>query len=102
MNGAEIQKKNLAQANAYLYLSPAMLVSKFCELVCFGVKILNLVFFGVKKSVVLGSAENGDGVNKKTNITYVEMLLMQDGQPTREDSATQLLICETLRANDSG
>ena len=50
----------------------------------------------------LGSAENGDGVNKKTNITYVEMLLMQDGQPTREDIATQLLICETLRANDSG
>ena len=26
------------------------LVSKKCELVCFGVKIMNFVFFGVKKS----------------------------------------------------
>ena len=40
---------------------------------CFGVKILNLVFFGVEKSgisVFLVSAENGAGVNKMTNITY--------------------------------
>ena len=40
---------------------------------CFGVKILNFVYFGVKKSgisVFLVSAENGAGVNKKTNITY--------------------------------
>ena len=39
---------------------------------CFGVKILNFVYFGVKKSgisVFLVSAENGAGVNKKTNIT---------------------------------
>ena len=35
----------------------------------FGVKILNLVFFGVEKSVFLVSAENGAGVNKMTNIT---------------------------------
>ena len=40
---------------------------------CFGVKILNFVYFGVKKSgisVFLVSAENGAGVNKKTNIMY--------------------------------
>ena len=40
---------------------------------CFGVKILNFVYFGVKKSgisVFLVSAENGAGVNKMTNITY--------------------------------
>ena len=40
---------------------------------CFGVKILNLVFFGVETSgisVFLVSAENGSGVNKMTNITY--------------------------------
>ena len=45
---------------------------------CFGVKILNFVYFGVKKSgisVFLVSAENGAGVNKKTNITYVDMKL---------------------------
>ena len=39
---------------------------------CFGVKILNLVFFGVDKSGIsafLVSAENGAGVNKMTNIT---------------------------------
>ena len=42
---------------------------KKCELVCVGVKILNFVYFGVKKSgisVFLVSAENGAGVN-----TYV-------------------------------
>ena len=36
-------------------------------------KILNFVYFGFKKfgiSVFLVSAENGAGVNKKTNITY--------------------------------
>ena len=40
---------------------------------CFGVKILNFVYFGVKKfgiGVFLVSAENGAGINKKTNITY--------------------------------
>ena len=44
---------------------------------CFGVKILNFVYFGVKKSgisVFLVSAENGAGVNKKTNITYVQIV----------------------------
>ena len=49
------------------------LVSKKCELVCFGVKIMNFVFFGVKKSgisVFLVSVENGAGVNKVTNMTY--------------------------------
>ena len=49
------------------------LVSKKCKLVCFGVKIMNFVFFGVKKSgisVFLVSVENGAGVNKMTNITY--------------------------------
>ena len=49
------------------------LLSKKCELVCVGVKILNVVYFGVKKSgisVFFVSAENGTGVNKKTNITY--------------------------------
>ena len=48
-------------------------MSKKCELVCFGVKIMNFVFFGVKKSgisVFLVSVENGAGVNKMTNITY--------------------------------
>ena len=42
---------------------------KKCELVCFGVKIWNLLFFGVGKSgisVFLVSAEN----DKMTNITY--------------------------------
>ena len=45
-------------------------ITRWCELVCFGVKILNFVYFGVKKSgisVFLVSAENGAGVNKKTN-----------------------------------
>ena len=46
---------------------------KKCELVCFGVKIMNFVFFfGVKKSgisVFLVSVENGAGVNKMTNMT---------------------------------
>ena len=40
---------------------------------CFGVKIWNLVFFGVKNLELvyfLVSAENGAGANKKTNITY--------------------------------
>ena len=48
-------------------------LSKKSELECFGVKILNFVYFGVKKSeisVFLVSAENGAGINKKTNITY--------------------------------
>ena len=48
-------------------------VSKKCELVCFSVKIMNFVFFGVKKSgisVFLVSVENGAGVNKMTNMTY--------------------------------
>ena len=43
-------------------------VSKKCELVCFGVKIMNFVVFGVKKSrisVFLVSVENGTGVKKK-------------------------------------
>ena len=50
------------------------LLSKKCELVCVGVKILNFVYFGVNKSgisVFLVSAENGAGVNKNTNINYV-------------------------------
>ena len=40
---------------------------------CFGVEIMNFVFFGVKKSgicVFLVSVENGAGVNKMTNMTY--------------------------------
>ena len=48
-------------------------VSKKCELVCFSVKIMNFVFFGVKKSgigVFLVSDENGAGVKKMTNFTY--------------------------------
>ena len=48
-------------------------VSKKCELFCFGVKIMNFVFFGVKKSgisVFLVSIENGAGVQKMTNIRY--------------------------------
>ena len=48
-------------------------VKKKCELVCFGVKIMNFVFFGVKKSgisVFLVSIENGAGVQKMTNIRY--------------------------------
>ena len=50
-----------------------MLVSKKCELVCFGVKIMKFVLLGVKKSgisVFLVSVENGAGVNKVTNMTY--------------------------------
>ena len=42
----------------------------------YGVKILNLMFFGVEKSAIivfLVSAENGAGVNKMTNITYAYM-----------------------------
>ena len=38
-----------------------------------GVKIINFVFFGVKKSGIslfLVSVENGAGVNKMTNMTY--------------------------------
>ena len=49
-------------------------VSKKCELVCFSVKIMNFVFFGVKKSgicVFLVSVENGAGVKKMTNFRYV-------------------------------
>ena len=48
-------------------------VSKKCELFCFGVKIMNFVFFGVKKSgisVFLVSIENGAGVQKMTNTRY--------------------------------
>ena len=48
-------------------------VSKKCELVCFSVKIINFVFFGVKKSgigVFLVSVENGAGVKKMTNFRY--------------------------------
>ena len=48
-------------------------VSKKCELFCFGVKIMNFVFFGVKKSgisVFLVSVENGAGVKKMTNFRY--------------------------------
>ena len=44
---------------------------KKCELVCFGVKIMKFVLFGVKKSgisVFLVSVENGAGVKKMTNI----------------------------------
>ena len=44
---------------------------------CFGVKILNFVFFGFKKSGIsafLVSAENGAGVDKITNITYVRTI----------------------------
>ena len=33
----------------------------------------NLDFFCVEKSVFLVSAENGDGVNKITNITYASV-----------------------------
>ena len=39
-------------------------------------KILNFVYFGVEESgisVCLVAAVNGAGVNKKTNITYVDM-----------------------------
>ena len=49
------------------------LVSKKCKLVCFCVKIMNFVFFCVKKSgisVFLVSFKNGPGVNKMTNMTY--------------------------------
>ena len=49
-----------------------VLVSKKCELVCFGVENMNFVFFCVKKSGIslfLVSVENGAGVNKMTNIT---------------------------------
>ena len=48
-------------------------VSKKCELVCFSVKIMNFVSFGVKKSgigVFLVSVENGAGVKKMTNFEY--------------------------------
>ena len=47
---------------------------------CFGVKILNFVYFGVNKSgisVFLVSAENGAGVNKMTNIMYATGLCMK-------------------------
>ena len=59
------------------------LVSKKCELVCFRVKIMNFVFFGVKKSgisVFLVSIENGAGVQKMTNIRYVWVLSFQEGR----------------------
>ena len=49
------------------------LVSKKCELLCFSVKIINFVFFAVKKSgigVFLVSVENGAGVKKMTNFRY--------------------------------
>ena len=49
------------------------------ELVCLGVKIVKLVFFGGKKSgisVFLVSVENGAGVNKMTNITYGWMVML--------------------------
>ena len=39
---------------------------------------MNFVFFGVKKSgisVFLVSVENGAGVNKMTNMTYVKQLV---------------------------
>ena len=52
-------------------------VSKKCELVCFSVKIMNFVFFGVKKSgigVFLVSVENGAGVKKMTNFRYGQCL----------------------------
>ena len=52
-------------------------MSKKCELVCFSVKIMNFVFFGVKKSgigVFLVSVENGAGVKKMTNFRYASML----------------------------
>ena len=68
------------------------LVSKKCELVYFGVKIMNFVVFGVKKSrirVFLVSAENGAGVNKKTNITYHTIILV-DLKDRRESI---LLLC---------
>ena len=54
-------------------------VSKKCELFCFGVKIMNFVFFGVKKSgisVFLVSVENGAGVKKMTNFRYGQVVLM--------------------------
>ena len=44
----------------------------------FVVKIMNFVFFGVKKSgisVFLVSVENGAGVKKMTNIRYERCLL---------------------------
>ena len=46
---------------------------------CYGVKILNFVFFSVKKSGIsafLMSAENGAGGDKMTNITYVRTLTL--------------------------
>ena len=46
---------------------------KKSELVCFGVKILNLVFFCVEKSgisVFFVSAENGAGVNKMSRMFF--------------------------------
>ena len=52
---------------------------------CFGVKIMNLFFFGVKKSgisVFLVSVENGAGVNKMTNITYGSDLLRGSVRPS--------------------
>ena len=58
---------------------------------CFGVKILNFVYFGVKKSgisVFLVSAENGAGVNKKTNITYTDELT-----PVGGDESLTLSVC---------
>ena len=60
---------------------------------CFGVKILNFVYFGVKKSgisVFLVSAENGAGVNKKTNITY-------DDTPLQSSSCSQMQLVVPLQ-----
>ena len=68
-------------------------MSTKCELVCFGVKILNFVYFGVKKSgisVFLVSAENGAGVNKKTNITY-------DDTPLQSSSCSQMQLVVPLQ-----
>lgn len=56
------------------------LLLKKSELVCVGVKILNVVYFGVKKSgisVLLVSSENGAGVNKNTNINLSPTICSQ-------------------------
>ena len=59
---------------------------KKCEFVCFGVKILNFVYFGVKKSrisVFLVSAENGAGVKEKSS------------SPFKEDANCQVSLVQT-------
>ena len=74
----------------YLSHAPhAVQVSKYCKLVCFGVKSWNVVFFWCQKiwiwCVFLVSPENGAGV-KMTNITYVWALTQRS--PKSWDACT--------------